>query len=49
MTSTSTARARVLVRGLLWFLPGLLVLVATLLVGWVPPELAAWVSWRRRV
>ena len=49
MTFTSTSWARVLVRGLLWFLLGLLALVATLLAGWVPPELAAWFSWRRRV
>lgn len=49
MTSASTARTRALVRRLLWFLPGLLVLVAALLVGWFPPELAAWFSWRRRV
>jgi hypothetical protein len=48
MITTSTARTRAVVRGLLWFLAGLFALVAAFLVGWFPPELAAWFSWRHK-
>jgi hypothetical protein len=36
------------VRGLLWFLLGIIGLAVALVVGPVSPELAAWFSQRRR-
>jgi hypothetical protein len=40
--------ARVTLRTLAWVFLGLLGLLLVLIVGWVPPELAAWLASRPR-